>query len=195
MRRRSVAFPLLLALLLGLVATGLAPARAQDDATPTAAEEEFPLPEGISVEFLAFGTATDLPGVGELALFRFTFEPGAAYDLDPADPSTALVVAEEGELTFELDATVTIVRAGEPGQFPTESEEIAADEGFTLEVGDSVTVPGNVAGEVRNDGDAEGVLLISNIMPTGGEAGDTSDEAAGDAGDLGDEGATPAADS
>ena len=194
MRRRSVAFPLLLALLLGLVATGLAPARAQDDATPTAAEEELPLPEGLSVEFLAFGSAPDLPGVGDLALFRFTFEPGAAFPLTPDDPGTALVVVEAGELTFEIeDAAVTVVRAGEEGQFPTEFEEVAAGEEVTLEVGDSTVVPGRVTGEVRNDGEEEAVLLISNIDPAQGEASDTSAEAAGDAGDLGDEGATPTA--
>ena len=191
MRRRSLAFPLLLALLLGLVATGLAPARAQDDATPAAEDEGAPFPEGVSVEFLAFGTATDLPGVGELALFRFTFEPGAAFPLDPNDPATALVVTEEGELTIEIDAAVTVVRAPEEGQFPTEFEEIAAGEGLTLAEGDSVVVPGNVEGEVRNDGDEEAVLLISNIAPSERESGDSADQAAGDAGDLAEDGATP----
>ena len=188
MRRLSVAFPLLLALLLSLVATSLAPARAQDAATPAAEDEGFPLPEGVSVEFLAFGFATDLPGVGEIALFRFTFEPGSAFPLDPNDPSTALVVVEEGELTFELEAAVTVVRAGEDGQFPTEFEEVTAGEELTLEVGDSLTVPGNVAGEVRNDGDEEAVLLISNIAPSEGEKDDSADEAARD---LDEDGATP----
>jgi len=92
------------------------------------------------------------------------------------------VVAEQGELTFEIDAAVTVVRAGEEGQFPTEFEEVAAGESFTLEVGDSTVVPGRVTGEVRNAGDEEAVLLISNIDPAQGEgetADDTSDEAAG----------------
>ena len=164
MRRRSVMFPLMLALLLGLLATGLAPAvHAQDGATPAA--EEFPLPEGVSAEFLAFGTATDVPGVGELALFRLTFEPGAALPLDPNDPSTALVVVEQGELTIELDAAVTVVRAPEEGQFPTDFEEVEAGEGFTLAEGDSAVVPGNVRGEVRNDDDEEGVLLVAVVDP------------------------------
>ena len=188
MRRISVAFPLLLALLLGLAATGLAPARAQDDATPAAEEEEgFPLPEGVSVAFLAYAPATDLPGVGELALFRFTFEPGAAFPLDPNDPSTALVVTEEGEVTIELDAAVTVVRAPEEGQFPTEFEEIAAGEAFTLAAGDSAVVPGNVEGEARNDGEEEAVLLVSNITPSSEGAGGATPEATPDEG-----GAVPA---
>ena len=194
MRHRLFAVPLLFALLLGLVATGLSsPARAQDDATPAAEDEGFPLPEGISVEFLAYADATGLTGVGEVALFRFVFEPDAAYELDPNDPSTALVVVEEGELSFELDADVTVVRAAEDGQFPTEFEEVAADEEFTLAVGDSTLVPGGVTGEVRNDGDEEAVLLISNIVP----AGDESEEAAEDEGDdtAEDDGATPSSDS
>ncbi len=172
MRRLSVAFPLLLALLLGLAAGGLAPARAQDNATPTAEDEDF-LPEGVSLEFLAVGTATDLPGVGELVLFRLRFEPGSAFPLTPDDAGTALVLAEEGELTIEIDAAVTVVRAPEEGQFPTEFEEVAAGEAFTLAVGDSTVVPGRVTGEVRNDGDEEAVLLISNIDPAQGEAGAT----------------------
>ena len=177
MRRLSVAFPLLLALLLGL-----APAARAQDATPAAEEEGFPLPEGVSGAFLAYAPATDLPGVGELALFRLTFEPGAAYPLDPNDPSTALVVVEQGELTFELDAAVTVVRAPEEGQFPTDYEEVAAGEGFTLAEGDSTLVPGNVAGEARNDGDGEAVLLISNVAPSGGgvsAAGNAATPAAG----------------
>jgi quercetin dioxygenase-like cupin family protein len=116
---------------------------------------------------LAYGIAETLPATpADLALFRFGIEPGVTFPFDPNDPSVALAYVESGSATFSIDAPASVLRAAsEATSFPEATEEFAAGEEFTLEEGDSVIVPPNVSGEVRNDGDEPLTLLVANIAP------------------------------
>jgi plastocyanin len=182
----SLIVPLLFAMLFGLVATGLSSAaRAQDEATPTA-EEDFDLPEGVSFEALAYGTAENLPATGDIVLFRIRLEPGAVFPVEP-DPAPGLVVVEEGAVTIAVDSPLTVLRAAKEGTpFPIETEQAEADTDVDLETGDSTVVQGGASGELRNEGDEEAVLLVAIVTQP-----DNVDDTATD-GPAG--GATPAAD-
>ncbi len=174
-------FPLLalvaVALLGLLVAAQPAARAAAQDATPTG-EEEF-APEGVTFEPLGFGTAEELPAApADLLLARFTIEPGAGFPIEADDPSVVLAYVESGVLTVRVEAPVRVVRAATIAAFATpgaveegavpEPEEVAAGTEVTLEAGDSVVIPPNVAGEIRNDGDELAVGLVALVAPTEG---------------------------
>ena len=171
MRRVPVLVPLLAILLAGAVLGGRwSFGTAAQEGTPPP-EEEFELPEGVTFEALGFGTAEELPPApADLSLFRFGFEPGAGFELDPAS-TLALVYVEAGALTVAVDGPMTVLRAAAEGApFPTETEAFAAGEEFTLEAGDSAIFPAGVAGEVRNEGDEPARVLVADIGPVEGEA-------------------------
>lgn len=167
MRRTSVLVTLPAVVLVGLFAAG---ALAQEG-TPVAEEA---MPEGLSFEGLGFGIAEDLPATpAEVALFRIGIEPGAGFPLDPEDPSVALVYVEAGEVTLDVDAPITVLRAPGPGTpFPEEQEEFAAGTEFTLATGDSALFPPRVTGEARNQGAEPVAVLVANLAPLEEGVGD-----------------------
>ena len=176
MPRRSVLLALVAAVLVGLALAGPGRAVAQD-ATP-AAEEDFQTPEGVTFEPLGFGPAEELPAAPALlVLVRATIEPGAGFDVGEDDASVALVHVESGALTVRLEAPMRVLRAAAVAAFATPGaveegdepafEEVAAGTEATLEAGDSVVLPPNVAGELRNDGAEPAVLLGAIVEPTG----------------------------
>ena len=179
MRRFAVLLSVIPIVLLAIMAMSAQPHAIAQEATPTAEEEFFP--EGISFEMLGYGATETLPATpAEIAMFRFVFEPGAAFPLGPNDPSMTISYVESGTLTFLVnESPVTILRAAGMGTpFPEEMEDVEAGVEFTLAVGDSVIVTPNVTGEVRNDGSEPATVLVTLIAPLMGGMDGEADQAA-----------------
>ena len=173
MRRVSLLVSLVAVGLLAHVVVTRPTARAlAQEATP--AVEELAL-EGVSFEPLAVTSGLTLPSPGDLVLVRIGLDPGAVLPSDPADPSLAMVLIETGELTVQLDAPVTVTRAGSfgpalataeaGGEFVAPEATVAAGEEVTLQAGDVAYLPANVSGEVRNDGTERVVGLAFIVAP------------------------------
>jgi len=169
--------------LLGWVALSHPVATAQD-ATPAGGDES--MPPGTSFTPLALGQAQQLmlPDAADVVLFRFTIDPGADLPADPHDPSTALLYVESGTVTITAEVPLDILRASamaalvgaDANATPTTKggpayEHVAANTAFQLAVGDSVLVPGNVGGDLRNDGTEQVVLLVASIGPPESQQG------------------------
>ena len=174
MPRPSVLAALLAVLLVGAVVGARWSGALAQQGTPPA--EEF-APEGVTFEPLAFGVAEELPAApAGLGLFRVTFDPGAGIPIDADDPSVGLLYVESGALTVRVEAPLAVLRGAAvatamAGGFEEEPslEEVAAGTEVTLEAGDSTLIPANVAGEIRNDGDAPAVALAALVEPLQGE--------------------------
>ena len=181
MRRFSIVVPLLVVMLIGLVAVGRGSlSTLAQEGTPGA--DAFEVPEGVTFTPLGFGTAQELPTApADFFLLRFALDPGAGFPIEADDPSVGFVYVESGTITFRIEAPIQVVRAATIAAFamlgPDESavpapEQIAAGTEFTLAAGDSAVVPGNTAGEIRNDGSAPAVALVTLVgPPEDGEAG------------------------
>src|SRR5215204_4437266 len=164
MRRGSVV-ALLITLVLAMVASqGLSSTTQAQDATPPA-RQQAGAPEGVSFVTLASGTIQVLsPGTANLVLGRIKLDPGATLPFDPTDPSVDLVYMTGGTLTFTIDAPMTVARGVEAGTpIPTEPEAIPANTEFTLSDGDSALFPPNASGEVRNDGEENATVWVTNV--------------------------------
>jgi len=177
MRRLLLVLALFAALFLD-IATG--PRAVAQDATPAAGDEEL---AGVTFEPVAISAGVTLPSPADLVLVRISIEPGASLPSDAGDPSLAVVLVEEGELTVELDAPIQITRSGAfatsiataeaGGEFAAPEETIPAGETATLGVGDVGYFPPNIGGEIRNDGTEPAVGLAFIVEPsegTGAEA-------------------------
>ena len=180
MRRFSVLIAVVAFVLGGLLVAGRTADTVAQEGTPPA--DEFEPPEGVTFAPLAFGTAEELPAApADLVLLRFTIDPGAGFPIEADDPSVGFVYVEAGALTFRVEAPIRVTRAATIAAFATPGaieagavpgpEEVAAGTEFTLEAGDSVVIPANVGGELRNDGQeqAEGLVVLVG-PPEGGEA-------------------------
>ena len=155
--------------LLGTMLVGGGALVGAQDATPTAEEDAV-------YEYIGSGVTETLPsGPAELLLFRIMLAPGATLSFSPDDPSVVLAVVEAGVVTFQVEATVTVWRAGELGA--QHEETIPAGEACVLEPGDSAVFPPNIEGEVRNDGTEPGTIMVSNIAPVQ-DSGPATPEAA-----------------
>jgi quercetin dioxygenase-like cupin family protein len=155
---------LLVMLVLGTVAVqGVNPSTLAQEATPDT--EQGGEIEGVTARAVASGTIEVLsPGTANLSLGRITLAPGTVLPFDPMDPSAVLVYAAAGELTFRVEAPMTVARRGSPGTpIPTEPEAVEANTEFTLADGDSALFPPAIAGEVRNDGDEEAIAWVVNV--------------------------------
>jgi hypothetical protein len=130
-------------------------------AMPVFAQEE-PLPEGVSLDYLAFATAYDVPAeANQLVLFRMPLAPGAVFRITPEQDGVALAEVERGVLTTSVDGPVQIARArAEPGV----EETIAGGETFTLDRGDSALCGAGLSGDIRNEGSEEVSLLILEAL-------------------------------
>jgi len=167
MRRLSVVL-LSIVILVGSLVLGGGRLVAAQDATPAAGDEED-FPEGLTFELLGLGETDVLPSTPvEIGLVRVTFAPGASFPAEADDPSIALIVIEAGAITFNIEAPVTVLHSvGNEEQTAADFEEMPAGQDFTMEVGDSAVFPASVAGELRNDGTEDAVLLLAFIDPNG----------------------------
>jgi quercetin dioxygenase-like cupin family protein len=146
-----------------LLITGTAGVSAQE-VTPAPGAQAGP-PEGVTTRMVASGSLEVLaPGTAFLNFGRFTLAPGAVLLLNPMDPSAALVYPTSGELTFRVEAPMTIARRGALGTpVPPEPEAVDANTEFTLRAGDSALFPPLIAGEVRNDGSEPASAWVVNF--------------------------------
>ena len=156
MRRVTILVSVLVVMLLG----GLTIA--------TAAQEE-----GVTFEPLGFGTTEGVPAApADFALSRAVIEPGASFSRQGDVLSLlSLLTVESGAITLQMDAPLEVTRAATIEALTTgasevpEPEVVEAGTEVTLEVGDSVVLAPNVAGEIRNDGDEPAVYLAAFVAP------------------------------
>ena len=121
---------------------------------------------GLSAQLLAVGFADALPSPARIELSTFEFAPNAGFALSPDDPATALVYVAAGTLSFRVEAPMTVLRASATGEpSPSDIEEIAPGEVFTLSTGDSAIFQPQTVGETLNLESEPGVLLVVNIYP------------------------------
>ena len=153
-----------------LAARGLS--AATQEGTPPAAEGTL---EGVAFEPLGFGTTEEIPAApAEFALSRAVIDPGAVFSRQGDIVSLlSLLYVESGALTIQMDASIQVTRTATIEEIAI--EEVAAGTAVTLEAGDSVVIPPNVAGEIRNDGDEPAVYLVAFVAPS--EEGGATPEA------------------
>ncbi len=172
MRQFAGLLSVIAVLLLGIVALGAQlPAIAQE-ATPGAEEM---MPEGITFEPVTFATGVDLMSPADLVVVRLGLESGSGFPIEEDDPSVGVMVVESGTFTVQVEGPITITRGaglGEAvataevtGDFSALAERVDDGAVVTLEVGDAAYIPGNVTGEIRNDGQERAVALAFLIVP------------------------------
>jgi hypothetical protein len=154
MRRFVLLLSVSAIVLLGLIALGSASTTRAQDATPLAGGLPFEIAPGVTADILP--PLEDPP-----SLYRVRFAPGVTYKLE-SSPAISLVYVEAGTLVQHLDGPVTVVRAGAtdaPG------EPMAADAEVTLSAGDYTTVPPEVGGEIRNEGQDPAQVAVAELVP------------------------------
>src|SRR5687767_2308399 len=166
MRRFSVLLCLVAALVLGVVAVGVQPAAVAQEATPSADMA----PEGATYEPVTFALGVDLPSPADLFVVRIGLEPGTGFPIEESDPSAGLLLVESGAFTVRVNGLVSVTRgatlseametAESSGDLSAAAEAITAGEAVTLAAGDAAYVPGNLIGEIRNDGQERAVALV-----------------------------------
>ena len=173
--RRNASFLAVFALVLVSLAALASPRWASaQDATPAAGPP--PEEEGVTFTPLGFAPGVALPSTGDLILVDLSIEPGAVSTFLESDPTGGMLYVESGEFTVVNKTTSWSVTRGDAleksmssGSMDDSSyfEMIAAGQETTLAQGDVAYIPGNVAGEIRNDGDdvAEGTIFL--IAPGG----------------------------
>lgn len=173
--RRSASFLAVFALVLVSLAALVGPRGVMaQDGTPAAGPP--PEEEGVTFTPLGFAAGVALPAQGDLILVDLEMEPGAVSTFLEADPTGGMLYVESGEFTVVNKTSALTVTRGQAMQEAMAAgamddssylEMIAAGQETTLAEGDVVYVPGNIAGEIRNDGDdvAEGTIFL--IAPGG----------------------------
>jgi hypothetical protein len=168
--RRSLLLVVLTLAVIGLAGSGRLPTAIAQSGTPMAGG-----PSGPGQAALAVGHVQTLPPApADLALVRFTLQPGESAPIDKTDPSLALAYIESGTLTVRFDAPLTVTRASAMTTMATPgamgmpaTEQIPANTSGTLNAGDSVVGLPYVGGELRNDGTTPVVILAAEIAPSG----------------------------
>ena len=166
-RRRLSVVLLSIVILVGFLVFGGGRLVAAHDATPAAGDEGAP-PEGVTFEFLGGGGTDVLPSAPvDVFLVRVTLAPGTSFPVEADDPSLALAVVEAGTVSFNIEAPVTVLHSvGNEEPTAENFEAFPAGQDFTMEVGDSALFPASTAGEVRNDGTEDAVVLGALIEPS-----------------------------
>jgi hypothetical protein len=141
------------------------------------------MPEGFTYEQVTFASGIELTSPLELNVFRFGLEPGSALPVEES-PGAGIVLVESGRLTVEVDGPVTVTRgagineamvaAEETGDFSGMLEPVAEGEAVSLDVGDAAYIPGDVPGEIRNEGDERATGLAFIVYPAEGMMGEAT---------------------
>lgn len=153
---------LLIVLAVSALVFGARPIALAQDASPAAGGDAEMMQEGVSFVPIGYADGVELPSQASLIAVKFTLDPGAVLPLEEDDPTGGLLLAESGAFTITIGDEWAIARSGgEMGQ----AETVAAEAEGTLEAGDSAYVPGNVVGEIRNDGDEPAVGTVFLIAP------------------------------
>ncbi len=173
MRRFGLLLSIVAVMLLGITALGGQPISVAQEATPPGGEEQ--MPEGFTYEQVMFASGIELASPLELNVFRFGLEPGTALPVADS-PGVGVLVVESGSLTVEVDAALMVARgagmneamatAEATGDFSGVMESVAEGEAVTLEASDAAYIPGDVPGEIRNDGQERAVGLAFLVAPS-----------------------------
>jgi quercetin dioxygenase-like cupin family protein len=174
MHRFSLLLSLIAVVLLGVVAVRVQPGALAQEATP--ATEQM-VGEEASVYRVSFTPRVELASPSDLEAFRVHVEPGAVLPVDPS-PGVGIVLIDSGTLTVQVEAPLTVTHAAvmseamataeATGDFSSRMEWVSAGEAITLDAGDAAYIPGDVPGEIRNEGrePATGVIFI--VAPSQG---------------------------
>jgi hypothetical protein len=180
MRRLAVFLSVIAVVLLGMLALHAQPVAIAQEATPAAEEM---MPAGFTYQQVMFASGIELTSPLDLNVFRFGLEPGTATSVDES-PGVGVLVVESGSLTVEVDGPVTVTRAAgmqeamataeATGDFCGVMESVAAGEAVALAVGDAAHIPGDVPGEIRNEGSEPATSLAFIVYPTGTMMGEAT---------------------
>ena len=164
MRWRSIVALFVTFVFATVAAQGVQPSAEAQDTTP-AAEQQAGTPTVNMGRVVAAGSIELLaPGTATLVLGRVNLAPGAVITFDPRDPSVDLLYVTSGELTFRVEAPMTVARSVRTGTpVPPVPEEMAANTEFTMGDGDSALFPPSTGGEMRNDGDEDAIAWVTNV--------------------------------
>jgi hypothetical protein len=164
MRRVSVGVLLIAFVLTALASQSLPSVVDAQESTPAASPEAGQI-EGLSANTLAAGELDVLsPGTAAIALGRISVAPGAVVPFDPGDLAADLILVTTGELTFRVEAPMSVARKSDPGTpAPAAPEAVEAGTEFTLREGESALFPPSTGGEMRNDGDAEATAWLASL--------------------------------
>jgi quercetin dioxygenase-like cupin family protein len=181
MRRFGLPVSIVAVVLLGIGALQAQPVAVAQEGTPTGGEM---MPAGVTFQPVAFALGVDMPSSpSDLIVFRLGLEPGSTLPVD-ASPGVGILLVESGTLTVQVQGPVSVNRgagmsagmatAEATGDMSGLSETVAAGEVATLEAGDAVYVPGNVAGEIRNEGQAPATALVFSVDASQGMTGEAT---------------------
>jgi hypothetical protein len=171
MRRFRVFLSIVAVMVLGTVTLRVQPAAVAQEATPS----EGVAPEGGTYEPVTFALGVDVPSPADVFVVRIGLEPGTGFPIEESDPAAGILLVESGTFTVQVNGPVSVTRgatlgeamqsAETTGDLSAAAEAIAAGEAVTLEAGDAAYIPGNLIGEIRNDGQDRAVGLAFLVGP------------------------------
>jgi quercetin dioxygenase-like cupin family protein len=171
MGRFSLVMSIVAVMVLGIVTLQVQPAAVAQEATPSADMA----PEGGTYEPVTFALGVEVPSPADLFVVRIGLEPGTGFPIEESDPSAGILLVESGTFTVQVNGPVSVTRgatldeamqsAESTGDLAAAAESIAEGEAVTLEAGDAAYVPGNITGEIRNDGQERAVALVFLMGP------------------------------
>ena len=173
MRRLSVLLSLVAIVMLGALTLSTSSRVLAQDATP--ASDEMMEEEGVTFMPIGFAEGVTLPSAADLLALHLTIDPGAVSTIQEDDPTSGLLVVDSGTFTIRVDAEWSVSRGAAvqqmmeaaPGDEIDAMETIPSGEETTLAAGDTAYIPGNVAGELRNDGQEPAIATIFLVLPGG----------------------------
>lgn len=137
-------------------------------------EEPSPLPEGVTVEFLATGATPDLDeGAILLWIGEFALEPGTTF-AGQAQPGVEIASGLAGTFTMAptdgpgLTVLRQFVETARTGENPT-IEQAATGDIVTFSGGDAVYFPDGNLVDISNEGDIPAIALFGGIGPAPNE--------------------------
>ena len=174
MRQFRVILSIVVVVLLGTLALRAQPVVVAQEGTPSA---DMAM-EGTTFEPVSFAFGVELASPSDLVVARIGLDPGAGFPVEESDPSVGILLVESGTFTVQVEGPVSVTRgaglgeaiavAESTGDFSAAAEAIAEGEAVTLEAGDAAYIPGNINGEIRNDGQERAVGLGFLVVPSGG---------------------------
>jgi quercetin dioxygenase-like cupin family protein len=170
MRRFAVSLSVALVVLLGVIALHAQLTAVAQEATPAGVEIG-----DVTFEPVALATDIDLPSPGALFVARATLDPGGVVPIEESDPALGILLVESGTLTLQVEGPMTVTRGADLGEAMATAqatgdvravmESVPAGQAVTLAAGDAASIPANVAGEIRNEGQERAVRLAILVFP------------------------------
>ena len=157
MRRFALLLSVVAVLLLGITSLGGQLTTRAQEATPSSNMGE----EGVTLEPAAFAPGIDLASPSDLIVERMGLEPGAVHAVVP-DVRQGILLVDSGTFTIQVEGPMMVTRGAGLGEAMATAEAsgdvsglmeyMPAGQVVTLDAGDAAYIPGNVSGEIRNEG-------------------------------------------